>query len=226
MKAPPNHAFLRVQQALEQNTRLTDVYEVALADVLQDPESNTEAVVARALEIYQDSYKREVMEAALLGDCTPAELRQALQIDEKVTEAYLHLFFDTGVFEDGLDKIAYANNGQGTKYGRDLKLSAVETGKESLLIRLSRGNYTVPAEVALRQLRSTAFMLSQAARLNPTNARLLGEAHRWAQLCLRASATPDEHKTDAVEDFLIGLSATDDTKNAENSELDPKDILH
>lgn len=224
MLRAPNHRLCAVKTALSNGHELTDERELALANLLKGEECPDDSV-RRALDIYGNVHKRETIESLLLAGCTVEEVDSATKVTEEITESYRHLFFDTEMFEDDLDCIAYAKEYDESEYGKELKNYAVEIGKNGLLVRISRGAYIVPPDEAHTSVRNTSYMLSQLAKSNPTDSAIAKEAYRWAQLCMRsAENSPDSNAGNPVLDLRIEVESVDRMHNAENSDLDPEDI--
>jgi len=182
--------------------------------------------VVRAHEIFSREFKREIIEALLLVGAEPFEAEEILRIPTGVTEAYRALFFDPDVFEDDLDIIDYAKSIPHDTFGGELKQYAVDLGKECLKIRLARGSYSIDAGLVFDGVRSTAYMMTQLARINRADSSLANAALRWAQISLRA--VPDEEQTDksSIEKLQLALETRDDTTNAEKSGIPISEILH
>lgn len=182
--------------------------------------------VERAYDIFQHDYKREVMEAFLLVDTTPQEIENILKVPTAVTEIYAHLFFDANVFDDELDRLNYAHTYDKTQFGSKLKEFAIDLGKESLMVRMSRGSYAVPAVNVQDSIRSTAFLMAQLAKINPAKSATAKEALRWAQLALKASSEEETDARGSIDKVIMELETSDETVNPKESNIAPDEILH
>jgi hypothetical protein len=220
-----DHRYFETHKLVSKKTVPTDARMRMLAELLSTGKCADTATV-RALEIYKSEYMRETLECLLLGGAAPLEIFSALKILPEVTDVYTYLFFDTSLFKDDLDRIAYAHSYTASKYGKELKKSAIELGAKTLLVRLSRGEYVVPPDAAHNSIRNTAFMLAQMAKVSPVDSKASQDAYRWAQLCLRSSENAPEVNKDAGDEINIAVTSRDETTNKESSGLDPKDILH
>jgi len=198
--------------------------EAQLFDLLSGKEAPE--VVKRAHDIYTQEYKREVMESFLLVESTSAEVNAVLKVPEDVTDAYAYLFFDPVVFEDELDRLNYAHTYERTEFGTKLKKFATDMGKESLMVRMSRGSYAVPASCVQDSIRSTAFLMAQLAKVNPARSATAKEALRWAQLALKAATEDDTQDQGNVDRVVMELETTDETTDATSSGIAEEDILH
>lgn len=213
-----------MRTAVETGERPSEKLELELYNLLQGNQASVE--VTKAYDIRAHTYKREVMESFLLVNASAEEVREILKIAPVITETYRHLFFDTDTFEDELDRIEYAHSYTGTDYGAELKKFAINLGKESLKIRLSRGGYTVSSAIVQGGIRATAYMIAQRANTCSLTSDEAKEALRWAQVALKASVEDEEREAAGIEEIGIALEVKDETTNAEKSGIDPTDIVH
>lgn len=224
VKRVPNHRFLKVQKMIEtRQGRPSGTQEKALLALLKGKRANTD--VTRAHDIHSHKFKREEMECCLLAGLTPFDIMAILEIPTTVTDAYTHLFFDVTVFEDKLDRIDYAYN-YPEEYGKELKTLAVDLGKESVMIRASRGAYSIEPKEAQNSIRSTAYIMAQIAKVNTVTSEHSRAALRWAQLCLRAAGELTEEETGTSEKIRIEVEGRDVTTNEKKSGISPAKILH
>lgn len=224
MLREPNYRLRAVELATSKGHDLEDPREQALHALLQGKDCPDDAVLC-AHRIYGNTHRREIIEALLLAGCNFEEIESSTGVSTKIGEAYAHLFFDPAVFEDDLDRIAYAEEYANSEYGKEMKQYAMQIGKDGLLVRISRGSHVVPPSEAHKSIRNMAYLLSQAAKMNPLNSALSKEAFRWAQLCLRGSENaPDANAGNPVLDLEVNIRTVDEMKNSENSDLDPEDI--
>ena len=213
-----------MKKAVAAGTEPVDSAERALFAQMSGKKAPTD--VERAFDIHEEFYKREVMESFLLAEATPQEIEDVLRVSVPITEAYMHLFFDLDVFEDELDRLNYAYTYDKNDFGAKLKKFAVDMGKESLMVRMSRGSYVVPSSSVQESVRSTAFMLSQLAKTNNASSATAKEAYRWAQLALKAAVEDDTQDQGNVDRVVMELETVDETTNEETSGIDKVDILH
>lgn len=182
--------------------------------------------VRRSYDIFLHEYKRETLESLLLVSASASEIEHVLRVPPGVTEAYKKLFFDTTVFEDELDVLDYAKNISVDTFGGELKQFAVDLGKECLKVRLSRGGYTVDPGTVLDGVRSTAYMLTQIAKINRADSSFANAALRWAQVSLRAVPENEETVEAGVEKLRMALETKDETTDEERSGISRESILH
>jgi hypothetical protein len=224
MKKSPDHRYLAVKECVASGTKPDGRIEATLFELISG--KRAPEAVERAYDIYKQDYKREVMESFLLVESTSDEIEAVLKVPAVVTDAYAHLFFDPEVFDDELDRLNYAHTYDRTEFGSKLKEFAIDLGKESLMVRMSRGSYAVPATNVQDSIRSTAFLMAQLAKVNPARSATAKEALRWAQLALKASSEEAVDNQGNVDRVVMELETTDETTDAANSGIDEKEILH
>jgi hypothetical protein len=224
MKKSPDHRYLAVQEGVASGTKPGGRIDAALFDLLSG--KRAPEAVERAYDIYQQDYKREVMESFLLVEAASDEVEHVLKVPATVTEAYAYLFFDPEVFEDELDRLNYAHTYERNEFGSQLKKFSVDLGKESLMVRMSRGSYNVAAANVQDSIRSTAFLMAQLAKINPAKSATAKEALRWAQLALKASSEEETQDQGNVDRVVMELETKDETTDATESGIDENDILH
>jgi len=181
--------------------------------------------VVKAHDVYVHEYKRELIESFLLAGATDDDLFELLRIPPELSAMYRHLFFDVAVFETDLDMNEYAQTYSKSKYGAELKQFATTLGLPCLKARMTAGRYCVSGQEAREQLRSTAFVLAQMAKMNDPRAQVSKEALKWAAFCLRAS--DEDSTTQSLEDSLrVLLSSEGPVDNLDQeSEIKEKDLV-
>lgn len=224
MKSQLDSEYKKVLEIAKNNGAASDDNAEALAALVRGEETKN-ANVTKAFDIFKHTYKKETIESMLLADISAKEIQSLTRIPEEVVEIYCRFFFNTQNFEDELDKLEYVENYSGCDYGKKIKRMAIERGKESLKVKLSRGAYHVSADTALNSVRAMAYMLSQAAMTNPMDSDISREAFKWAQLCARTAVDKKESTADNVENLIIDLQTHDETTNVEKSGIDPDEIL-
>jgi hypothetical protein len=182
--------------------------------------------VQRAYSAYKHVYKKEVLEAMLLSGMTYDEIHDTVRVPQQLSEVYEYLFFDMDVFEDDLDIIDYAHTYSEDEFGKDLKILGCDLGKEALMIKLSRGTHVTKSRHIKEEIRTTAFMLAQYAKLNPMRSDVSKEAHRWANLSLKAAALEDDLDGDSLDALLLALEDADEVKDESTSGIKKDDIIH
>lgn len=224
MKSQPDSEYKKVLELVKNNSAAPDDNTEALMALVRNEETKN-INVSRAFDIFNHVFKKETLESMLLADISSNEIQSLTRIPVEVVDVYQRFFFDTKAFEDELDKLEYVENFGGSTYGKKIKRMAIERGKESLKVKLSRGAYHVSADTALNSIRAMSYMLSQAAMTNPMDSDISHEAFKWAQLCARTAVDKKESTADNVENLIIDLETNDVTTNVEKSGIDPDEIL-
>lgn len=224
-KKSPDHRFLHVQELVEKKKQAPKGgSEKELYDLLKGLKARPEMI--RTHDIYTHAYKRETLESFLLVGVDHAEIETVLGLPKNVTGLYSFLFFDPGVFEDELDRIAYAHEYTRNVYGQNLKRFAIDLGQESLKIRFSRDAYKIPSELAQNNVRATSYMMMQQARANPNSAEIAKEARAWAQVCLKASDASKELPDTDDTGLVVALEEYETTENADTCDIPKEEIMH
>lgn len=224
MKCLPDHRLVAVRTAAKNGHAPAEPRELELCKLLKGEKVG--AAVTRAHDIHTHTYKREVMESFILVGVSFENIFTVLKIPEKVTKTYMHLFFDPEAFEDELDRLEYAYSYNRNDYGAKLKRFSVDFGKNSLMIRMSRGESTISPTLVQNEIRATAYMIAQRAKTNPVDSDIAKEALNWAKLALKASSDVEEERTVSnIEELRMELDATDETTNEEKSGIKSDDIL-
>lgn len=189
--------------------------------------------VKYAVEIYEDSYKSEVLEAFLLAGASSEIVYNHLRVPVPVVDTYRRLFFDLSVFRDELDVEAYTQtypeNTPGEKWGKDLKICAISLGLDYMTYRFGRNGGELDIQVALKQIIGNANMLAKVSKINPLDSNATREARAWAQTTLKALETwtkvaPMADKTD--DDFRVALQTIETTTNEQKSAIKKDDLVH
>lgn len=222
----PDHRYREVLALVEAKGACPEgKYEADLYRLLtKQPHGDT---VKRAYDIYTHEFKQETLEAVLLVDFKPDEVQAILRVPAAVTEVYTYLFFDVSVFLDELDKTDYAYTYAKSSFGKELKRSAIDLGKECLKVRLSKGSHMVDPVTVQNSVRTTAFMMASLVRINQVDSALANAALRWAQVALKAIENDDDaEKSSELEQLRITLQTREDATNEEQSGIPASEILH
>jgi len=210
---------------------LVHALERALQGDIEVPEE-----VLYALDIYSDLFQKEVLEAFFLAGATNSEVAEILEIPERISDVYRHLFFDMGVFRNRLDIISYAAHYEGDDngYGKTLKDDAVHEGLEILKVTFQPGYRINPVD-AVHETISQAYALSKAAKKHPIDSPKAREARQWNSVLLssiNAAQNAMNLGTDDNHDLLIKLELMNydheaaKATDAELPDVPLEDIVH
>lgn len=225
MLKSPDHRFLDLKKRIEGGTAVRGDVEAALK-LLVSGKDCKHLETAKAYAIHTREFKREALEALLLAGIDAETIEQVVRVPVPVTEIYMEYFFDVAVFEDDLDIIDYAHGYDKSEYGKDLKCLAADLGSETIKIKLSRGSYTVNPLKVKEEIRNTAFLLAQHAKVNPMKSDVSRAAHKWATLAVRAADEDTSRDERDIDKILIELDTQDETTDEEKSGIVKEDILH
>ena len=83
-----------------------------LKKVLADEEyKDTTFPIRECLDIFRESYDRQLMEGMLLAGKSISEVCDTLDCDDALVLTYKSLFFDTSIFRNSVDKLIYVKRG-------------------------------------------------------------------------------------------------------------------
>lgn len=229
MTKRPNHRYHAVKRAIKATTPPVDPEELALYNViLQKTTDRTD--VSDAYDLYLETEHQAAVEAFLLAGATPSIIHNTLQIPVPVVEAYVKLFFDTIVFRNKLEALAYASNFEGSAHAAEVLRAAVTVGLEYLLWVYGSAEVQVDARQVIRQTMAESYYRGMAHRGNSLTSGVSKEAHRWwatavknAELLERIDPRAEKQ---AFEEIRIQLEKVDDTYSADAAPVDVSEILH
>ena len=224
----PNH---RAEALAEKGAKPKGLVEENYCKLLEGKPAPEEVVYAS--DIYENTYKCEVVEAFLLAGASAELIFTTLRVPTAVTEIYSQLFFDKAVFKDELDIEAYAQtypeDTPELKWGKELKIAAITLGVDYLVYRFGRGDKEVDMTGSLKSIILNSFMLAKATKLNPLDSNVSREARQWAATTIKALETyvkvkPAVENTD--NEFTIALENIERSTNEAKSGISKDDIVH
>ena len=225
MTSPPNHRALCLQKEGEATTDVEKEYSLFLKKGEGSPD------LKYAIDVYEDPYKSEVLEAFFLARTTDREVEQILRVPANVCSYYRYLFFDLNSFKDELDVEAYVQTYEESEFGKDIKVCAVTLGLDYLKYRFGRGEHSdVSLLTALKNMIETGYVLSKATRLNPLDSDSAREARQWMMAAIKGMDSYAKIKPmiqENANDFLIVLQTIDRTTNEDkNPTIQKNEIIH
>lgn len=190
--------------------------------------------VDHAYYIYQDEYQREIVDTLLLAETPLDEIEVYFEIPEAVTTVYKHLFFDLRVFRNRLDRVSYARNYVGSsEFGSQLKLGAVEYGKDYVLSCLAKAaGYNVDPVKAVKESVTMGYVLSKNALEHAVDSSKAKEARQWASTmnsAIQTLSAAHENSRGQDRDLLIKLQLIDYDRTTGSHgmpQVFPEDIVH
>jgi hypothetical protein len=115
-------------------------------------------------QIHKDTFQREIVEALLISEAQPKDIKSAFGIPEQVLKDYSELFFDLSKLETHLDKLSYVTNYH-DRFGKELKIRALNLGPDFIYFKYAN---IIPQTQAQRDLVKKMF-LSSAYRAMESN---------------------------------------------------------
>lgn len=184
--------------------------------------------MARALEIYGDLFERERLQPWIIADATSEDISERVGLSIETVQAYRHLFFNTSMFRDLLDKQRWVANYEQrpntTREGALFLQKALLHGVEAVAQVMGAKCKLDPSDVLNTAMRDLFFrgLTVRDAKLTSTDAAaargMLKDAVALAQE--QAKVTPP-----GVNDILIRIKNRDDTKPLAAVQADAE-ILH
>lgn len=180
---------------------------------------STPMAFIKAVRIYENDHKREVVEAFLLVGAENKTFKDILLMDPDTIMFYRDLFFDMSVFDDRLDIDAYARTYRegpdGKLWGREIKTAAIDMGLEYMKVRFSHGTYEVPPAVAVRSAITQGYVMARAAQLAGIDSNVSREARGWMLTLGKNVSILPAVKEETVNKALdLRIALTQDTNNS------------
>lgn len=180
--------------------------------------------VDRALEIYLEEFERERLQPWILAGATDDDVEERIGLPRATTGAYRHLFFNTALFRDALDKQLWVHNYQGTAEGKAFLLKAVLEGLEAVAHVMGAPVKLDPGQIIERAAQDL-FFRGQALKYARVSSPDAAAAHSM----LRSAVEYAQHQTKVrppnITDVLMRLKNRDMTQHVEDV-IPHGEILH
>lgn len=218
----------RLQEASKREKGHEDPRVQALADLLHEGACEDQDV-AYAYDIRADAYHRSVMDAFLLSGTDPTVVEDLLKIPSHVIDTYHHLFMDTSVFRNRLERISYAAEYEGSEQERETVRVSVMVGPEVLLWMYGGSPELEPRDIVRRTM-SDAFFRGLAHKGNSVTSSTAKESLKWWHTSIRNAELLEKIEPStakqAHEELRIAIAGEDNTYSAEDSPVPLDEILH
>lgn len=139
-----------------------------------------------AFEINKNEYKREILEALILGGASDFDIETVFGIKRKTIECYKEIFMDLTQVQSRLDLLEYVEN-YPTKFGKELKLRSLTLGPSFIFYAFGK---LIPDTPEQKQLLKRLFMTSAFKSLemqnNSMNSKTSKAAMDYAKIMLSA----------------------------------------
>ena len=182
-----------------------------------------------AKSVYNNKYKKEILEAFLLTGEPIEHIASILGTPENVIQIYKTIFFETDVFKDKLDIEEYIET-YPNEHGKNLKLCAVTLGIKYLRFRYGYEDNDLDISGILESIVESANILASAARINPLNSAVSREARQWVTTTIKAieALSKIKLKSNAEDDdrWRLVLEELEQSEHSESQKIGPDDIVH
>lgn len=152
-----------------------------------------------AYDIFCTQELRSLLEAFLLATTDDYEIHQATGVTVDEIQHYRHLFFDTTVFRNDLDIIAFLRNIPDDEPTKELYKMAFHQGFGALRWTYCRDKGGIDADTALKTILSDSYFQYLTNRGKPLTSKVAKEARDIAKTAISCVQTlhnkPEEDKT-------------------------------
>jgi len=223
----PNPAFLG-QQLIElakqdkPNIKGLSVIAKTFLQVLAGKQNDA---ISYAYEIYNDTYRSEILNAWIMAGATNTQLHDIFDINLDVCAAYRELFFDPTQFRDELDRLVWVTRYKGTPYGKNLLQQAIMGGIDTLMWLFGKTTEVNPQKV-LKDIMTDAYFRGSSGRMHSSTSKEASAAYSYMQTAFKAAtnlAKNVEHGED-IASLVIKLQHIDNTSQV--TEEEKAEILH
>jgi hypothetical protein len=183
-----------------------------------------------ALEIYNNFFEREVMQAWIIARATDKQISDALRIPTAVCEVYRQLFFDLDAFRDELALLSWLREYERTRQGSDqgiaLMKKGLSGGPSALAWIYSRGDVQLDANMVMQHVMAEAYFRGKTHRAHALNAKETVVAHQFMVTALKAAGaiTKVDKVANDLNELRIKLQHKELTTSIEDTE--EGEILH
>lgn len=194
-----------------------------------DTGSCTDSDCSYAFDINKNEYKREILEALILGGASDTEIEVAFSIKKKTLECYREIFFDLEQVNSKLDLLEYLEN-YPTQFGKELKLRAFTLGASFIFYTYGK---LIPDTTEQKELLKRLFMASAFKSLemqnNNMNSKTSKAALDYAKVMLSAYSAMEKmlDEDNSGKDMTLVAVLTNKvlSTTTEDLNLQSKDIV-
>ena len=189
----------------------------------------SDARVTWALEIFNASFEREILQAWLLARATDENVEKWLRVPPDVTQVYRHLFFNVNVFRDELDLLSWVREFEtekrGSQYGTQLLRDAVQGGVEKLCWIFGHNTYVVDPEIVKQRVMTDTYIRSLAGRGHGIISKEVQAALAHGNTALKAAQIAGRTTLPDAQAFLLKLRYREMTEPVTTT-IEKEEILH
>lgn len=178
-----------------------------------------------ALDLYLTVDQRPYIEASLMS-CEDNEIiARSFHFDVEEVQYYRHLFFDTTVFRNLVQKFAYIRDKVPEEtLAKQLFEMAYNNGFGAIRYHFTPNKELIDEEEVLRMTMTDAYFRAQAHRGRPLTHKITKESLKWAQTAVTCSKMlmKDDGPTQGPSDFKFKF--TEGTPTTDINKLETKGI--
>ncbi len=187
--------------------------------------------VTYANDLYEKPEHRAAVDAFFLARVPLEQMSVSLDIPVMVLDTYAYLFMDMQAFRNNLEIRSYALAYEGDEYERELVRTAVVAGRDYLIWTYGENNQgAVDSRDVIRRTMVDGYFRGMAHKGNGVSTQVAKDAQRWLQMAVNNALMlekVDPHATkDAFSELKIAIEGKDITVSAENTPVDPENVLH
>jgi hypothetical protein len=170
-----------------------------------------------AFQLYEDRYKREIIEALLLAEADPNDVQSIFGVPVETLKCYADIFFDTKRFTSRLDKLSYTENYK-NKFGKELKVRSLSLGPEFIYFTYGKVEPTTENQKSLlkKMYLSSAYramemnfnsMTSSNSKAAVEMAKIMIRSYESMEKLMSEGAKPQDNLFDVLTDRKLTLTA-------------------
>jgi len=182
-------------------------------------------------DVYQTTELKSLLESFLLSTVDDYEIYKATGVTVEESQTYRHLFFDTEVFRNDLDIIAFLKSIPDTAPTKELYKIAFHQGFGALRWNYCRDKGEIGADEAMQTILSDSYYQFLSNRGKPLTSKIAKEARDIAKIAISCIQTLNTNKEGpSVGDEEKSLRFMFDTarpnKTVNEMEKDGKRVVH
>ncbi|HEY6025750.1 MAG TPA: hypothetical protein VIV09_02520 [Pseudolabrys sp.] len=180
--------------------------------------------IDRALEIYLEPFERERLQPWILAGAHDEDIESRVGVSRDVVYAYKHLFFNTKVFRDMLEKQLWVSRYNGTAEGMAYLQKAVLFGLEAVAHVMGAETRLDPHHVIESAMRDM-FFRGQAIRHAALTSPATTAAHSLLKTAAEHAQILSATRPATVQDILVKVKNREMTLRVEDV-VPHGEILH
>lgn len=211
-KADPRHRYRAAREKASASPTVS--LEAALTAALDQPKPDAAASVRAALDVWENTQHRGIVDSVLLAGATDVQVAELLEMTEEDVATYRYLFFDTAVFRNKLEKMTFAANYRDDAWASDFVRAGLAHGLNYLLWSFG-GKAELSTRNVVRTSMEDAHFKARAHKGTSLTSKTAREASRWMTLATQYAKLVEDldpqRAQQAHEALRIILEKKDDT---------------